>query len=411
VATLAGIALAVTGLSAMPKVIEEMENAERVYRDLSNLQGNPINKAKIEAEEERIDGIIQDHARVIAKAIELYGYEPLVSGALPDGDSAARIRFRRRYNEAMTQLFNSLKSGGPPTQLDIGLMQDKIEEEQLRATPIGFDQGALESDRGGGSPTHTAAGVLTKAGAKSDAEARASMLRAKEVYCYAVPYQVGERSTLIPSLFLQPYMEDTGTLEPPLLEDMWWAQVTYWIQRDIVNAINALNEEAAQAQQRGEDRWVGIMPVKDLVSIRLSDGYILVNEDEYFGATPDSGKEALPCGTANTVFTGSVSSPSYDVLQVTAQLVMDQRDIPRLIDRICRNKFYTLLRTAYQTVPPNRKMWGKIYGSEPTVLVVLDFEVIMLGSVFRELMPQEVCDRFEIECPERAAPEDEAAEP
>jgi hypothetical protein len=89
---------------------------------------------------------------------------------------------------------------------------------------------------------------------------------------------------------------------------------------------------------------------------------------------------------------------------------MDQRDIPRLVNRICKNRFHTLLRIAYEAVPPNRRMRGKIYGAEPTVNVVMDFETIMLGKVFRGLIPPEVCEFYEIDCPETEAPEEEEEE-
>jgi len=53
-------------------------------------------------------------------------------------------------------------------------------------------------------------------------------------------------------------------------------------------------------------------------------------------------------------------------------------------------------------------MMGKVYGGEPTVLVVMDFETVMLGSVFRPWMPTEVCDQYDwIKCPERKADDDE----
>ena len=78
---------------------------------------------------------------------------------------------------------------------------------------------------------------------------------------------------------------------------------------------------------------------------------------------------------------------------------MDQRDIPLLVDRLSNNSFHTLLRVSYQSVPPNRKMEGKIYGAEPVVNVVMDFESIMLGEVFRPLMPTSVCEYYEIPCP------------
>ena len=83
---------------------------------------------------------------------------------------------------------------------------------------------------------------------------------------------------------------------------------------------------------------------------------------------------------------------------------MDQRDILRLVDWICKDSFHTLLRVAYKRVEPNRRMIGKIYGSEPTVNVVMDFETMMLGELFRPLMPDIVCEDFEIDCSERDEP-------
>jgi hypothetical protein len=37
----------------------------------------------------------------------------------------------------------------------------------------------------------------------------------------------------------------------------------------------------------------------------------------------------------------------------------------------------------------------------------MDFELILLGDVFRALMPDYVCEEFEIACPERAEAEEE----
>jgi hypothetical protein len=406
VAGLVGVALAVTGLGAMPKVLEEMGKVERLYRELNALQGRPVNKATVDAEKQRIDRILADNNQVISKAAELYGYEPLVENVFPDGDTDARLKFLKAYNAAMGELMNSLVWGRPPTQTEVVQAEEKIEEERYRSIPLGPDRGAAESKPQSAGEASTPAGVLTKAGAKVNAKARASMQCAQQIYCYAIHFK-GAGAGQVASLAFYPYLEDTGTLEPPLIEDCWWGQVGYWIQKDVVNAIVAVNEEAAAAaKERGEDRWVGIMPVKDVISIRLSDAYIVKDDDQYIGAPAGEYAEALPCATANTVFTESVSSPSYDVIQFTVKLVMDQRDIPRLVDRICKNRFHTLLRIAYRAVPPNRKMQGKIYGSEPAVNVVLDFETIMLGR-FREMIPQPVCKDFEIKCPQREPSEEE----
>ncbi|UCF33234.1 MAG: hypothetical protein JSV78_12965, partial [Phycisphaerales bacterium] len=50
-------------------------------------------------------------------------------------------------------------------------------------------------------------------------------------------------------------------------------------------------------------------------------------------------------------------------------------------------------------VPVNRRMRGKVYGDDPTVLVIMDFETIMLADPYRCWMPVSVREALEVECP------------
>ena len=223
------------------------------------------------------------------------------------------------------------------------------------------------------------------------------------MYCYALHFNDENPPSRVMSLHFEPAMKDTGTVDAPELEDVWRAQVGYWVQKDVVDAIVAINNEAAEeARRKGENGWIGIMPVKEVISIRVMPDYVppLGEGETYAPAAPGGYEEALSPGTAESVFTGTAPSASYEVVQSTVKLVMDQRDIPRLVDSICKNSFHTLLGVSYEAVPPNRKMVGKIYGSEPTVNVVMDFETVMLGEVFRRLMPQVVIEYYDIRCRE-----------
>ncbi|MDO8632215.1 MAG: hypothetical protein Q7R41_17160, partial [Phycisphaerales bacterium] len=162
---------------------------------------------------------------------------------------------------------------------------------------------------------------------------------------------------------------------------------------------------AEAAKAAGQDRWVGIMPVKDLISIRLGlDLYVPPQGELYALPEPGGYLGAVPAGTAETVYTHTASGPYFEVVQIAVKLVMDQRDIPKLVKRISNNSFYTLVRAAYKEVPPNLSLTGKVYGSEPTVNVVLEFEFVMLGEIFRKWMPKEVCDKNAIHCPAAAKP-------
>jgi hypothetical protein len=93
---------------------------------------------------------------------------------------------------------------------------------------------------------------------------------------------------------------------------------------------------------------------------------------------------ATPFANAN------VSNDLFDVVQFTVKLVVDARDIPLIVDEICRNKFHRPLRIDYSEEPPNLSMTGKIYGSEPTARVVMDFETcFFFADEYAALMPDD----------------------
>lgn len=402
VAVASGLALGGLGLQGMPAVGEEMEKVKRLYNDLNSLSKSPVNKGRIEAEKKRIDEINEDRDRVFDNATSLYGYEPLIEKVFPAGENVARLKFRLAYTQAMDELFAKLQSGSPANATKIRLQKGRIDDERAEMRANGQDPDAITE------PDFTAGGVLTVSGAKRNATARAHLAAAQRLRCYAVHFADTKPPTRYSSLDFPVAMQGTSATEELFLDELWWAQVGYWIQKDVIEAIVAINEEAAvEASREGLESSVGVMPVKDVLSIRLSEEYIPQDGDEFYGDRHGGFAPVLPPGTPETVFTHSGSNDWYEVVQYTVKLVMDQRDIPKLIDRLCKNKFHTLLRLSYEIVPPNRRMIGKIYGAEPTVNVLMDFETIMLGEVFREWMPSEICETYEIDCPD---PNDEGDE-
>ena len=412
VAGLTGIALAATGLSAMPKVVEELEKGKKLYDDLANLRKRPVNPRSIEIEKSRIDATRRDRESVFADAKALTDYQLLVPDVFPNGDDNDLREFQKQYGLAMDKLLEPLIAGQPATAMEIDAMKDKIVDEQYRAREKGLDSEETALAPVAEGPARTTAGVLTASGARNDPAARAHIAAARKIHCYTTHYRAAKQRKATASLDFHVGLIDTGTVDAPFPEDAWAAQVGYWIQKDLIDAIVKVNEEAAQeAKKRGEERWVGMMPVKEIVSIRVSENYILPeNDDEYDGATADGFAAALPPGAATKIYTLNASRDTYEVMQFSVKLVMDQRDIFRLIQELTANSFHTLLRIGYSSLPPNRNMLGKIYGSEPTVLVVMDFETIMLGELFRPLMPPLVCEMLQesgygLTCPK--SPDDE----
>lgn len=393
------VALGVTGLKRMPAVGQEMRNVESIYHNLTSLK--PISLDGLETQRQRIETLVNDRREVFSKAKELYGYEPLVSNALPDGDAIVGNEFRRRYKESMQVLFDKLKSGTPPSARDIMDSRNVIENEKAAEQDRRLERGAMALQEGASEPQRTPGGVLTKAGARYMPEVRAAMARAQRAFCYAVHF-TDRTMAQIPSLEFSSAMDDATNLEAPELEDIWYAQVGYWIQKDVVDAIVFVNEEAeGELKKKGDRAWIGTLPIKDLISVRVLEGFVPLDGDEIYGNTPDMPDAALPPGTPETVFTHTGSTNWYEVVQFSVKLVMDVRDIPRLVEKLTSEKFHTLLRVSYVEVPPNRNVRGKIYGSDPTVKVVMDFETVLLGEVFRQFMPESICDYFGINCPQR----------
>lgn len=187
----------------------------------------------------------------------------------------------------------------------------------------------------------------------------------------------------------------------PQIDHMWNAQFTLWVQQDVVDSIARINDTAAeQLKSAGQRAWIGVLPIKELISIRVTD---------YFpNAIPGTGmavvgdKPSYPPGKSDTVFTGNGSTDLYELVQFSLKMVVDVRDLPLIIDGICKDKFHTLLDVSYATdreALETLTMQGKIYGSEPTVKVVMDFETIFFGDIYRRMMPDAVLGKIGKERP------------
>lgn len=399
IAGLGGIALGVTGLRAMPKLEKAMQDATGVYASLEPLPQKAVNAERLAEEDRRIQSVLDDRAAVIEAASALYPYEPLVEGALPCGTPLQMIEFRNQLAVAMQQMLDSLTSGGPATPLQVQNMRDKIEDENAEI------RSGLRTPKFTG-PPKDASGTLTGAGIREDAVARAAIHQAQRIYCYVTHWsEENIGSKIYSSLGYLTPLQNLDTADPPWPDEVWNGQLSYWIQKDVVDTIREMNEEtAAAAKQAGRHPWVGIMPVKEIISIRVGTS-LVTTQDLVAGGSPETREAVLPPSAAGLVFTKTASSGSYDVVQFSVKLVMDQRDVTEFVERLCNNRFHTLLRVAYISVPPNKNFRERVYGSEPAVQVVMDFESILLGEKFRRYMPPLVRDNSGITC----RPEDECS--
>lgn len=191
---------------------------------------------------------------------------------------------------------------------------------------------------------------------------------------------------------------------------MWHAQMTYLIQRDVIDALAAVNEQAAKAHlsQSAEDAkdaegaknqpWVGVLPVKDILSIQVGGGSL---ENLYIGSAgeADGGRNrfagrggglAGPPLAADAAFTGRSGNELYDVIRFSVRLVVDSRDVLLILNEISKINFYVPLNVNYSAVRSSPTWTGKIYGSEPTVELKVDFDGYFFRDAYLKFMPPEV---------------------
>jgi hypothetical protein len=216
-----------------------------------------------------------------------------------------------------------------------------------------------------------------------DPAARAAIDRARKIRCYAG----------LDSFDVRPLYSASGEPTPA---DMWDAQMSYWVQRDIVEVIAAINEEAAA---RVPTANVLNMPVKRIVGIRIGE-YVT----KAAGAAParaardrsSSGEDVpAPPDDPDSVFTARKPGSLYDVVYFRVRVILDSRDVQDFIRRLSEKNLYTAVEVAMNEVERSENYHDYLYGPDPVVDLDVAFEALFLRSAYKDLMPDEVIDRIE----------------
>lgn len=424
---LGAIGGAVLGMSS-DEVVKEM-NAE-ISRTgaggIRGLQSKPKNEEIIAKEKRRGELFEEEYVKTVEEAKRINKREVLMDGVFPKEEKTATpYEFKQKYAKTMRVLYAQLNAGTLPTEAEIqeeaqnveDLLlleaEQKAEEEEDEAgrAPRAPGGGRLTAPRanpmvggGGGRTMPGGGGRMMPSGAgrmmpgrmggfvgpggpgvgripqvsaarsgepKYDAVYRAQVSKAKSILCY-----YDETSFHVSPIA---YQEDA-----PTPEDMWEAQVGLWIQEDVVKAIAELNQEAAEQVADG-DACVEYVPVKRLVGLRVL-GYEVPKLGRL--VFPAASGEVQLAGAGGPSLTGRKCNEQYDVVRFVVQVVIDQRDVLQLIDRISRVNFYQCLGADYEVVDHNIAInQGYFYGTDPVVTATLEFEGYMAREVYEELMP------------------------
>jgi hypothetical protein len=333
------LVIAICG-AASGAVTGEMQQRVRLATQIGTLKANPKNEALISAARQRHELFQQEYRRALEQAHRINRRAPLLPGIFPSPERpSAGFEFAAAYVRAVQQFPRTLVAGGLPGPAEIEDARAHLEHLK-EETPAAID-------------------------ATANLEHCASVVHARRIRCYAGPE----------SFHVSPLVE-TNTVPTP--DQMWYAQVSLWIQQDVVDAIARLNE--AVARQVGDGRaHVGHMLVKRIELLRV------------LGYQTAGGLLLFPGGETGVgrseSFTGHTCNDQFDIVRFMLVVVVDQRDLLQLIDQISKQNFYQCIGAGYSMVSPDDARHGYLYGTEPVVRARLEFEGHMARAVYKPLMP------------------------
>lgn len=364
------------------RVMAAMKRRKASAAVISALMRDPRNADCVEARRRSATAVQHEYATVRRYVDELNGRKPLIRGVLPDARSdAKRYEFGEAYATAIVGLVKRLQAAGPAGPGEIQAAQREIDEWRAWLAEQD-DEDCVQRQfpsRPAAPRTHSD-GLIRQATARGDPRLdpvlRAGVERARSILCYAAPR----------SFHLSPVIRDD---RPPSMEEIWYAQVGLWIQQDVVEAVAELNNQVSAARS-DTDAHVQHSPVKRIIRIAI-DGYRLDGTTIRFPSIDDEPRRA---GTAaRLVFTPYTGHGDIDVIPFRLTLIVDQRDMLEVIDRISAKNLYRCVNLSY-TTPGDERKSGYLYGSEPVVRVQIEFEAYFLRALFEPLMPDDVLRRL-----------------
>lgn len=410
VVAIGAIVFAVLGMTSTA-VVDEMKDRVSKAAEINALKSQPRNEQSIQKEKERGERFQAEYEKTRNEAYRINKREPLIPGVFPTPANLTKaFEFAEAYEKAVRQLPQVMGAGDLPTESEIQDAERDIAEELARAKeaeeeggrskdPIRAPQPGQPGSTGEpGAPPPSPTGTPDeKKDPKYDKFIRANVIKANSIRCYA------SISPARPSFHIAPIINPS---DAPPADQLWFAQVGLWLQQDIVAAIARLNEEAA-AKLGSAPPTVENLPVKRLESVSLA-GYILSDKRIEFpqmtgGAGPGGRSPGGPAGpppgtppppgvpgaTAETSLTGRTSDDRFDVVRFTITVIVDQRDLLKLIDQITRQNFYQCIDCDFVAARQDPAV-GYYYGSAPVVRATIEFEGYLARAIYAEMMPAEV---------------------
>lgn len=420
------IVIAVLGMSSK-SVKEELDKQlqETKATQIRGMIASAKNDDVIQAEKNRSEKYAQIYEAAHADMLTINRREPLMPEVLPEPPTpVTAFAFREKYRDALRYLRTELVAGTLPTEQEIADEAQNVQElrdleaEQAAAKgeagpsttrqPAAVNPGIRPISPIGGRPSPM---TENKDELKYNATFRAQIAKANSIRVYVEEGKSFHRHPLVDQ-----------DIEPTA-EAIWFAQLSLWVQQDFVDAIAKLNETAAEAAGSA-NAGVQSMIVKRIEDLKVLDymagesGVAVPSTSgipgtrsagpggggagprAYGSARPAGGGGGGSKGAVTASISGRANDATYDVVRTELTVVVDQRDVLKLVDAISKENFYQLIDMQYDAVDRaaarNEGYW---YGTEPVVRVTMLWEGYFIREIYDPLMPASV--RQQIDNPKR----------
>jgi len=212
-----------------------------------------------------------------------------------------------------------------------------------------------------------------------------------------LPDQLRRESAMKNKLYIDPTALSVNAImtnvdQKPTPADVWYAQFSLWIQKDVASSIIAANNNVPNSNIQND-------AIKRLVQLRVpGDVNVYVQSP---GATPppDDPNATDPRDFTKSP-TGRVCNDLYDVVQCTLVVEADQRQIPLILRELQRDKLTSVLGIEISPIDAGADdAQGFMYGVAPVVRLSITLESLFMRKWTLPLMPEEVKTELHIAPP------------
>lgn len=384
------IGLGVWGFLGGSEVEAKMTTVNQLTSTVRGLQSNPQNSASVAAKAQEVERRkkeaerAKDVALSVQKNNAFYAIEesgelkpaprkPLVENVLPApaGNSDA-LQFREVYSKEFETLTSRLRPGQKPAL-------DAIQAEQVQ-----LDMRGKVNPRTEGGSSWDIHRIFSTTSVKVDPGKQTPLELLRNWAASTVAYRNAENCRVFvePNAFGRHRLTQATT--PPTANEIWQAQMSLWIQQDIVTAVARTNERRAAelvAANRPDDDWVAYMPIKHIEKVVIGN--------HLGGPGGGSNLEQVKWVTS---MTGKTANNDFFVVPIQLHLVVEESALPSILESFCGVGFYTPVGVQFWSVKPNPLQVNYVYGDSPVVKLQLDMEGYYFHVVFGQWIPKELQD-------------------